>query len=41
VCRLRCEHSDWLKSAQDVTAHYSAFDRARIFGGSAAAFYGI
>jgi L-fuconolactonase len=41
VCRLRCEHGDWLKSAQDVTAHYSAADRARIFGGSAAAFYGI
>lgn len=41
VCRLRCEHGDWLKSAKDLTAHYSATDRARIFGGTAAEFYGI
>jgi L-fuconolactonase len=41
VCRLRCEHANWLKSAKDLTAHYSAGDRARIFGGSAAEFYRI
>jgi L-fuconolactonase len=41
VCRLRCEHADWLKSARDITAHHSAADRAKIFGGTAAAFYHI
>lgn len=41
VCRLRCELSDWLESARDLTAHYSATDQTRIFGGTAAAFYKI
>ncbi len=41
VCRLRCEYRDWQQSAKDLTAHYSAENRAQIFGGSAAEFYGI
>ena len=41
VCRLRCEHGDWLQSAQNLTSHYSAADRARVFGGTAAQFYQI
>jgi L-fuconolactonase len=41
VCRLRCEYDDWLRCAQELTVHYSAVDRARIFGGTAAEFYAI
>jgi L-fuconolactonase len=41
VCRLRCEYADWLASAQDIASGYSDEDEAWIFGGTAAAFYGI
>jgi L-fuconolactonase len=41
VCRLRCEHDDWLASARALTSHCSADDQAMIFGGTAAEFYGI
>ena len=41
VCRLRCEHGDWLAMAEALTAHLPEAERARIFGGTAAAFYRI
>jgi L-fuconolactonase len=41
VCRLRCEYSDWLKSAQDLAQYFSEPDRVKIFGGTAAHFYQI
>jgi L-fuconolactonase len=39
VCRLRAEYSVWRAAAEELTAHLSPSDRARIFGGTAAAFY--
>lgn len=39
VCRLRGEYAGWRQAALDLTAHLSAPDRARVFGGTAAAFY--
>jgi L-fuconolactonase len=39
VCRLRGEYADWRQAALDLTAHLPQADRARIFGGTAAAFY--
>lgn len=39
VCRLRGEYADWRQAALDLTAHLPAADRARVFGGTAAAFY--
>ncbi len=41
VCRLRAEYGDWLAAAEDLVGDCSAADRARIFGGTAAAFYRI
>jgi L-fuconolactonase len=39
VVRLRCEYADWRAAAEVLTAGLSAADRARVFGGTAAAFY--
>jgi L-fuconolactonase len=39
VCRLRAEYTDWHAAAQGLTAGLSTADRARVFGGTAAAFY--
>jgi L-fuconolactonase len=39
VCRLRGEYADWRAAALDLTKGLSATDRARVFGGTAAAFY--
>ncbi|WP_240672073.1 amidohydrolase family protein [Tropicibacter alexandrii] len=41
VLRLRAEYQDWLDAAQTLTAHLDATDRARVFGGTARAFYGL
>jgi len=41
VCRLRCEYGDWLDAAEALTAGLPEAARARIFGGSAAAFYSV
>ncbi|SEA58418.1 amidohydrolase family protein [Rubrimonas cliftonensis] len=41
VVRLRAEHGDWLAAAEALTAGLSEPDRARVFGGTAAAFYGL
>ncbi|WP_298970643.1 amidohydrolase family protein [uncultured Roseobacter sp.] len=39
VCRLQAEYDVWHDTAQALTAHLSATERADIFGGSAARFY--
>lgn len=41
VVRLRAEHDAWLAAADTLTAGLSEADRARVFGGAAAAFYGL
>lgn len=41
VCRLRCEYDEWLDAAETLTAHLDPKDKARVFGGTAAEFYGI
>ena len=41
VCRLRCEYGDWLNSAKELTVNCSIEDRSKIFGRTAATFYGI
>ena len=41
VCRLRGEYGDWRAAAETLTGDLSAGDRARVFGGTAAAFYRI
>ncbi len=41
VCRLRAEYDAWHGLAQDLTAHLSDVERAQIFGGTAARFYGL
>lgn len=41
VCRLRAEYGDWLAAAEDLASGLDARDRARVFGGTAAAFYRI
>ena len=41
VCRLRCDYADWHASAQALTSGLSDADRAQVFGGTAARFYGI
>ncbi len=41
VCRLRAEYGDWHAAARTLTAHLNEADRARVFGGTAAAFYAI
>lgn len=41
VCLLRASYRDWHGAAQALTADLREGDRARIFGGTAARFYGI
>jgi L-fuconolactonase len=41
VCRLRAEYGDWHSAATVLTEGLSDAGRARVFGGTAAAFYGI
>ncbi len=41
VCRLRGEYAGWRRAALDLTAGLDDVDRALIFGGTAAGFYGI
>lgn len=41
VIRLRAEYDRWLEAAEVLTEALSAEEKARIFGGTAAAFYGI
>ena len=41
VCRLEASYDDWFAAARALTAHLSAQDQDRIFGGTAAAFYRI
>jgi L-fuconolactonase len=41
VCRLRCEYGTWRAAAEQLTAGLSEVAKARIFGGTAAEFYGI
>ncbi len=41
VCRLRCEYSRWRAAAEELTAGLSDAARARVFGGTAAEFYGL
>ncbi|WP_187969590.1 amidohydrolase family protein [Aquibium microcysteis] len=41
VCRLRCEHGTWLATARTLTADLAPAERADIFGGTAARFYGM
>ncbi len=41
VCRLRAEYADWHRGAEVLTDGLSEAERARVFGGTAAAFYGI
>lgn len=41
VCRLRGEYADWHAAAQALTAGLTEVDRALIFGGTAASFYGL
>ncbi|MBP0618058.1 amidohydrolase family protein [Jiella mangrovi] len=39
VCRLRCEYEEWHKTAVELVSHLSDAARARVFSGSAKAFY--
>ena len=41
VCRLRGEYADWHAAARSLTADLTDVDRALVFGGTAAAFYGL
>ena len=41
VCRLRGEYADWRAAAMELTAGLDDVDRALIYGGTAAGFYGI
>ena len=41
VCRLRAEYDRWLAAAEALTADLNTAERARVFGGTAAEFYGI
>ena len=41
VCRLQAEYDDWFTLAQGFTAQFSDPERAAIFGGNAARFYGL
>ncbi len=41
VVRLRAEYDRWLEAAEVLTDELSADEKARMFGGSAADFYGI
>ena len=39
VCQLNGSYADWRQAAEGLTAHLSAADQARVFGGTASAFY--
>ena len=41
VCRLRMEYGQWRGMAEALTAHLPDEARARVFGGTASAFYGL
>jgi L-fuconolactonase len=41
VCRLRGEYADWRAAALRLTDGLSEVDRALVYGGTAAGFYGI
>ena len=41
VCRLRGEYADWRAAALELTAGLSDVDRALVYGGTAAGFYGL
>lgn len=41
VCRLRGEYADWRAAALELTAGLSEVDRALVYGGTAAGFYGL
>lgn len=41
VCRLRCEHGEWLALAEDLAAHLDDASQARVFGGTAVEAYGL
>lgn len=41
VCRLEASYDDWFAAARELTAHLPEADQARIFGGTASAFYRI
>ncbi len=41
VCRLRAEYGDWLSAAGALTSNLGPAERARVFGGTAAEFYGV
>ncbi len=41
VCRRRAEYGEWRRAAETLTAHLPQDDRARVFGGTAAEFYGL
>lgn len=41
VCRLRGEYADWRAAAQTLTEAFDDVDRALIYGGTAAGFYGV
>lgn len=41
VCRLAASYDDWLAAAKALTAHLADQEKARVFGGAAAAFYGL
>lgn len=41
VCQLRASYGDWRAAAQELTAHLSPAAKARIYGGTAAEFYGL
>lgn len=41
VCQLRASYGDWRAAAQELTAHLGAAAKARIYGGTAAEFYGL
>lgn len=41
VCLRRASYADWLRTARDLTVGLDEAERARLFGGTAAAFYGL
>ncbi len=41
VCLLRASYGDWHSAALELTEHLSDTDKAQIFGGTAARFYGL
>ncbi len=41
VCRLRAEYDHWIAAAEELTAPLDGASHARVFGGTAAAFYRI